>query len=209
MGRRRPDRRIEWESFNKGRIKEAVVHLLSQHGAEALTMERVAEEAGVAKGTLYVYFADKKALLEAVKEATFADLREELAGILDGGLPPEEKLRLVIKRQLVYGDENRDSMRVMLWDRQMAEIQQGRHHSERYRTYVERIAKVLQEGMAAGVFRPFDARKTAKIFVEACGALGVHRLAEQDPGPVDDDVETLIGVLFGGILKTTAPGGKE
>jgi AcrR family transcriptional regulator len=208
MGRRRPDRRTEWESFNKGRIKEAVVRLLSQHGAEALTMERVADEAGVAKGTLYVYFSDKKALLEAVKEATFADLREEVWGILDGDLPPEEKLRLIIKRQLVYGDENRDSVRVMLWDRQMAEIQQGRHHSERYRAYVEKIAGVLQEGMVSGVFKHYDARKTAMIFAEGCAAIGVHRLTAQDPDPVDDDVETLIGILFGGILKSTTRGGK-
>jgi AcrR family transcriptional regulator len=207
MGRRRPDRRIEWESFNKGRIKEAVLRLLSKHGSEALTMERVAEEAGVAKGTLYVYFEDKKALLEAVKEETFSTVRQELWSILDGGLAPEAKLLQFIQRYITYFDENRDAIRVMLWDSQMAEIQQGRHLSERYRIYVEKVTTVLREGMAVGAFKPFDAQKVAKIFLEAGLAIAVHRLSVQDPEPVEIDVELLSGVLFGGIVRREDPRG--
>ncbi len=208
MGRRRPDRRIEWETFNKARIQEAVVRLLSQQGAEALTMDRVAEEAGVAKGTLYVYFNDKRALLEAVKEVTFAGVRQELWGILDGDLPPEEKLPRYLERQLRYWDENGDAVRVMMWDRQMAEIQQERHLNERYLIYMEKIARVLQEGIASGVFRPFDAYKSARILLEAGVAMGVHRLSVKNPGPVEEDVELLVGILFGGLRKGAAHGGK-
>jgi AcrR family transcriptional regulator len=207
MGRRRPDRRIEWETFNKTRIQEAVVRLLSQQGAEALTMERVAEEAGVAKGTLYVYFNDKNALLKAVKEATFVGVRQELWSILDGELPPEEKLALFLRRQLTYWDENGDAVRVMLWDRQMAEIQQGRHLSELYRTYLEKLARVLQQGMASGAFKPVDAYKAARIILESGVAMGVHRLSIKDPGPVEDDVQILTGILFGGLRNDAARGG--
>ncbi|MBQ1784025.1 MAG: TetR/AcrR family transcriptional regulator [Gammaproteobacteria bacterium] len=49
-------------------ILEAAERELAQCGSHAMTMASVARAAGVATGTLYLYFADKKALLQAVQE---------------------------------------------------------------------------------------------------------------------------------------------
>jgi len=55
------------EAIIKKDILEAVVKILTHDGIQGLTMERVASEAGVAKGTLYLYFKDKQAILEATR----------------------------------------------------------------------------------------------------------------------------------------------
>jgi AcrR family transcriptional regulator len=59
-------------------ICEAATAVLAQVGFAALTMERVAEAAGVSKGTLYNYFQDRDALMLAVIKATFAPLDAEI-----------------------------------------------------------------------------------------------------------------------------------
>jgi AcrR family transcriptional regulator len=49
-------------------IVEAAIQILQSDGEERLTTNRIAERAGVSIGSLYQYFADKEAIVEAVAE---------------------------------------------------------------------------------------------------------------------------------------------
>lgn len=49
-------------------IVEAATQILQSHGEERLTTNRIAERAGVSIGSLYQYFADKEAIVEAIAE---------------------------------------------------------------------------------------------------------------------------------------------
>ena len=197
---RRAETKTKWECFCRQGIQDAVVRLISREGTSALTMERVAAEAGVAKGTLYVYYKDKTQLLESVKDASMRPMREELFAILEGSLPPDEKLKLFISRHLGYLDANRDFYRVLLWDRQIAEAHRKRHQTERYRAYMDRIARVLAEGMGIGLFRRLDPQKMAAMMVEADMAVISQRLWSEKPGPVEEDAELLFDILLHGIV---------
>jgi AcrR family transcriptional regulator len=66
-------------------ILAAALHEVAEHGLAALSMEGVARRAGVATGTVYVYFRSKEALLEELYLAT----KRELAGAVcrEEGLP--------------------------------------------------------------------------------------------------------------------------
>ncbi len=67
------------------RIIEAAWRLALKHGLRATTMEALAREAGVAKGTLYAHFPDK----DAVFDGAVADLLVELAAAFDLGMRSE------------------------------------------------------------------------------------------------------------------------
>jgi AcrR family transcriptional regulator len=64
------------------RIVEAAWRLALRNGLRATTMEALAREAGVAKGTLYAHFPDKNAVFDGVVD----DLLVELAAAFDRGL---------------------------------------------------------------------------------------------------------------------------
>ena len=64
------------------RIVEAAWRLALRSGLRAATMEALAREAGVAKGTLYAHFPDKDAVFDGV----VADLLVELAAAFDRGM---------------------------------------------------------------------------------------------------------------------------
>ena len=64
------------------RIIEAAWRLALRNGLRATTMEALAREAGVAKGTLYAHFPDK----ETVFDGAVADLLVELAAAFDRGM---------------------------------------------------------------------------------------------------------------------------
>lgn len=67
------------------RILEAAWRLALRSGLRAATMEALAREAGIAKGTLYAHFPDKEAVFDAVVD----ELLVELAAAFDRGLAGE------------------------------------------------------------------------------------------------------------------------
>jgi AcrR family transcriptional regulator len=79
---------------NRNRIEAAAIALISAHGAE-VSMQAIAEEAGVAVGTLYCHYPTKADLVDAVIEASVervALLAEPAAGRVAAGADPAEAL---------------------------------------------------------------------------------------------------------------------
>jgi AcrR family transcriptional regulator len=66
-------------------ILDAATELFLRDGVEAGTMASVAEAAGVAKGTVYLYFDSKASLVEALKERYVEDLVAEVGALLPVG----------------------------------------------------------------------------------------------------------------------------
>jgi TetR/AcrR family acrAB operon transcriptional repressor len=180
-------------------IQEAVVNLVTRTGTRKVTMDQVAAEAGMSKGCLYIHFRNKKELLESVKTASFKPLVDQVQEILKGSLAPNQKIESIVYQLFSYFDENRGLFRFLLEEREIAQSQAMRQKNSRYRNFVERIAKVLDDGVATGMFRHMDSKKVASIFIEAMIAMTARRLMEESPGPLGEDVRLLIQVLFGGI----------
>ena len=82
---------------------EAAVRILEDHGLEALTTNRVAALAGVSIGTLYQYFPNREALLEALARREVEQVFEALARLRapDSAVQPDAtRLREVVRALL-------------------------------------------------------------------------------------------------------------
>jgi len=199
MSKGKIERKRLFNQITRKAIQEAVVNLLTRTGTRKVTMDQVAAEAGLSKGCLYIHFRSKKELLESVKTARFKPLVDQLQEILNGSLTPNQKIESIVHRLFSYFDENRGLFRFLLEEREIAQSQVIRQKNSRYRNFVERIANVLDDGVASGLFRHIDSKKVASIFIEAMIAMTARRLLEETPGPLDEDVRLLIQVLFRGI----------
>jgi AcrR family transcriptional regulator len=70
-------------------ILKAALDVFSEHGFAATRLEDIAQRAGVAKGTLYLYFPDKEALFERMLQSVVAPALARLAALAaDETMPP-------------------------------------------------------------------------------------------------------------------------
>src|SRR5438132_14402630 len=111
--------RTTWESYKRQAIQEAVIRLICREGLKSVTMERVAQEVGIAKGTVYLHYRDKQQLLDAVKETSLAPLSEKIDDILSTPMSAERKLRAYSVFYLTYFHEQRDLFRILLYEREV------------------------------------------------------------------------------------------
>jgi len=83
-------------AFRTREILAAARTLLEQRGPEAMTMEEIAAAAGVAKGTLYLYFQSKDDLILALITQVGENILQDVEASLEGlGTPPEKLSRMV------------------------------------------------------------------------------------------------------------------
>src|SRR5262245_54338542 len=93
-----------------GLMFEATMRLIERDGLAALTTNAVAATAGVSIGTLYQYFSNKQALLDALVELELGAMSEKIAASFEGERPAAhgDRIRLIFRAVTgAYGGRTR------------------------------------------------------------------------------------------------------
>src|SRR5512141_825032 len=89
-------------------IQDAAMRVIARKGMAGATMQEIAEEAGVAKGTIYLYFRDRDELVEKTFETAITHLLGRIESAMAAGRTFEEKLRGAMSAKFAYFGENRE-----------------------------------------------------------------------------------------------------
>ncbi|GIL38841.1 TetR/AcrR family transcriptional regulator [Roseiterribacter gracilis] len=148
-------------------IVRAALHLFAQRGFAATRLDDVALQAGISKGTLYLYFENKEALFRAVVEESVLpniEAFEQMIGTYDG--PTPDLLRRMIDRfgQIVQSEVGCVPKIVISEAGNFPAI--ARYYAD---TVIKRgltiLTFVLQRGMDRGEFRQVDIPQTLPLIV--------------------------------------------
>jgi len=192
--------------FRVQSIQDAAMRVIARKGMAAATMQEIAEEAGVAKGTIYLYFRDRDELVEKTFENAMSQLHARVDAALELDLPFAEKLRAMLGAVSGFFRENREFFRLYISMRfpegnPQQQRRQKRTCQPQYQTRVQRIAEVLREAMDRGEIGVTDPRRLALFIVEGSNAVIIERVMSETPASADDDVDFLAATILGGIRK--------
>ena len=179
-------------------ILRATRHVLAQRGVTGASMQAIAEEAHVAKGTLYLYFRDRTQLLEQAASGVFDELLGRLRAEIRPGRPLAEGLRALVHTNLEFFEANREFLRVYL---EMRAPEGAACHRRRqrpqYARYLELLEGFLRDAMQRREMKPFDPARLALFVAEGVSAVITRRLEER--GRTTEDVEWIVDLLLDGI----------
>ena len=190
--------------FRVQSIQDAAMRVIARKGMAAATMQEIAEEAGVAKGTIYLYFRDRDELVEKTFETAITQLIDRVAKAMDDEKSIEDKIRAAMMAKLAFFRANREFFRLYISLRlPEGDPQQQRRHKRncepQYRGSVGRLAEILEAAMDRGEIRRFDSHRLALFIVEGSNAIVVERVMEESSPTEEQDVEFLTQVIMGGI----------
>ena len=134
-------------------IRLAAREAFAAHGYAGAVMADIAQSAGVAEGTIYKLFENKRALLDSVMADWYGTLTDGLKQPLRGIDDPAQKLRYVIWYHLTSIRAEPALCRVYFHE---IRAQQDYRDSAMFKLnqdYTGYTIEVLREGVAAGVFR--------------------------------------------------------
>jgi AcrR family transcriptional regulator len=184
--------------YRRETIERAARRVIARRGLRAASMQAIAAEAGVAKGTLYLYFRDRDDLLEHASGRIFDDLLARAKAVLTEPRPLRERLVSLVRTEVEFFDAHRDFLRVLLAMQDAAGDARHRRKRRRYARYLELLAEQFGAAARRGEARAFPPERLALFFAE--GKIAVLRQRLQEPGrAVEEDAEWIVNLLLDGL----------
>lgn len=135
------------------KILRASVKVFAKNGFHNSKISQIAKEAGVADGTIYLYFKNKDDILirlfEEKLDEIISDLETELSKIED----PTEKFSTFVKKHLSMVEKNKNLAEVISVELRQSHKFMKEYHPEKFGEYLNILSRVIREGKEAGVFR--------------------------------------------------------
>jgi AcrR family transcriptional regulator len=184
-------------------ILSHAARLFARSGYAATSMNEVADACGCAKASLYHYYRDKYSLLISITDTHVSRLRAVVAEVSEGGLPPKQELRELIRRFLAEYADARDAHRVLTEDVRFLQPADRARVLGKEREVVEGFARSI------GRVRPQLRRRalTKPLTMLLFGMINWMFTWMNAEGPLDyDSMAPIVADLFlGGVIAVRAP----
>ena len=186
-------------------ILDATDRLLARYGYKKMTIDDLAKEVGIGKGSVYLHFESKEEIALSHIDRIIERLKSSLLSTARSKASPEKRLRK------------------MLTDRVMLRFDSVQHYSqslnellaqlrprllERRKRYFEEEARifatVLAEGKAAGLFKLKDPVESGQTLLDATNALLPYSLSAYELGErsdIEKKTNNVADLLLNGLLK--------
>jgi AcrR family transcriptional regulator len=191
------------EAQTRTKILQAAQRLFAAQGFEGTTTRDLAQSAGIAEGTLFRHFANKKAILVEVATNGWVDILTDLLTELSE-MGSYKAIAQVMRRRMWNLRKNADIMRVCFMEVQFHPDLRDRIQTEVIDKMTDVAEAFFQTAMDKGIYRQMDAKLVAKVFLGLFAIAGFsdNTLIEPNASPQEMQkmAEGLADIFLNGVL---------
>jgi TetR/AcrR family fatty acid metabolism transcriptional regulator len=183
-------------------ILRAATEVFARRGYFGAQVADIARAAGVAAGTVYLYFKSKDDLLVSIFDKTMKEAREEGRAALQSIADPVERLRRIARMHLDRLGRDRDLAVVF-----QVELRQSTKFMERFSTsdlrdYLGIIRDTIAKGQETGAFRKgISPTLAAKVFFGALDEMATNWILSTRRYALAADADAIVDVFVHGVKK--------
>jgi len=167
----------------RDRILKAAIKVFAKNGFYATRVSEIAKAAGVADGTIYLYFKNKDDVLITIFQDGIQQLLVILREVATSDEPFDQRITRIIELQLGLLEEQRDLAEVITVNLRQSSSLLKQYAAPLFMEYIDVIAGLVREGQKEGAFRKdINPRVVARSLFGALDAiLLTWALGEGDP----------------------------
>ncbi len=186
-------------SMNKRKrdVLKAASIVFAKYGYRGATMDEIALEAGVVKGTLYYNFKNKEEIFNEIIESGISHLREDVDKVRKMDIDTHEKLREAIKIQLEFFYENKEFFKVILsqmWGEEPRQI----NLRNSIRKYIYDVREILEEAVRHNVIEQENSLLLAHAYFASITSTALYDLIEKN-AEKDQAIEMMLEFTLRGL----------
>ena len=188
----------------KDAILDATDRLLSRFGYRKMTVEDIATEAGIGKGTIYLHFSSKEEVVLSHIDRIVDRLKESLTEIANSNEPAAERLRRMLLTRVLLRFDSIQHYTQSLNDL-LAVLRPGllARRAQYFESEAQIFADVLTSGRDSGEFSFDDEHATAHALLQATNGLLPYSLSTTELGAreeVEQRAADVANLMLRGVL---------
>ena len=199
------ERNPQVEADTRTKILQAALRLFARKGYDRTTTKYLAKSAGVAEGTLFRYFPNKKAILVQVATKGWVDILTDLLTELSE-MGSYKAVSQVMRRRMLNMRQNSDLMRVCFIEAQYHPELQETIQAEVIDKMTDVAEAFFETAMSKGIYRPMNPKIVAKVFL---GIFAIAGFSEQtiidpnaSPQAMQEMAEGISDIFLRGVLNS-------
>jgi AcrR family transcriptional regulator len=194
-------------AYRRDALLKAAIRVFGECGFDSATMERIAREADVAKGTTYLYYRSKQSIYDAALGSGLAELDERTQTAMDRAAGLRDAIRAFITARAEYFFERRDFFRMYV-GAVARHITSARLKPSEFQALLDRQSRRLEQAIARAVarreIRRVDPAATALAIFDVTRGLVARRITATGTRDLGQDVQFLSDLVWQGLEKRQA-----
>ena len=194
-------------AYRRDALLKAAVHVFGECGFDAATMERIAQEADVAKGTTYLYYRSKQSIYDAALGTGLTDLDERTQAAMERAAGLRDGIRAFITTRVEYFFERHDFFRMYV-GAIARQLTTARSKPSDFQSLLDRQTRRLEQAIARAVsrreIRRVDPAATALAIFDITRGLVSRRIMSPGTRDLAHDVQFLSDLIWQGLEKRQA-----
>lgn len=191
------------ETQTRTKILQAAQKLFARKGFDGTTTKDLARKAGVAEGTIFRHFPNKKAILIELATEGWVDILTDLLTELSE-MASYQAVAQVMRRRMLNMNQNVDLMRICFFEAQFHPELRDRIQSEVIAKMTDVAEAFVETAMEKGVYRKMNSQIVARVFVGMFAIAGFSQdtmlEGDADPQAMKDMAEGLADIFLNGVL---------
>jgi TetR/AcrR family transcriptional regulator len=201
-GHQKPTRTQVITEYRRDALLEAATRVFGKYGFDCATMEQIAQEADVAKGTTYLYYRSKQSIYDATLSRGLAELDEWTREALDRAPNLHDAIAAFVTARAEYFLEHRDFFRMYVTaiSRQITSV---KPRASEFQATVDRQTRRLEDairrGVARGEIRHVDPAAAALAIFDLTRGLVARGIVATRAFDVAGEVEFVTSLVWNGL----------
>jgi AcrR family transcriptional regulator len=192
-------KRKKWDpEARKSEILDCAIRVLNKKVYYKCPVDEIAKFAGIAKGTIYLYFKNKEDLYNSV---VFSLIDKFIAVIDEVGelnITASKQLSLLLNKMREFLRENKH---LFLSIREESQHPKGKVHEElqkRFHRITESVSRIIEKGIKDKEFKSYPPQVVASIILSVT-SLFAHKTFNEDSNDESADSELVLKILMNGL----------
>ncbi len=191
------------ETDTRTKILQAALQLFARQGYDGTTTKDLAKLAGVAEGTVFRHFENKKAILIEVATSGWVDILTDLLTELSE-MGSYKAVSQVIRRRMMHMKKNGDLLRVCFIEAQYHPELREKIQSEVIAKMTDVAEAFFETAMSKGIYRKMNPKIVAQVFlgIFAIAGFSEQTIIDPDASPqaLQEMAEGISDIFLNGVL---------
>ncbi len=156
---------------SRQKIIDTAEKLFAEKGFHSVSLNQIAQAAGISKSLILYHFTDKDSLYKSVIERVVSYLQENLLKILSTSLQPDKKIAFFIEEYFNLLESREASLHILVREMSNLETPITKYLFSNLRNLVNAISSVIEKGIKQKIFKEVDPEQTA---ISLLGIMNAH-----------------------------------